>query len=202
MSVNSEMTAIANAVRDLRGMSGTMGLDAMATNINGAKTAVDAALAALAEKGVTVPAGTKVDGLAALIAAIEAGGGGLSLPPTITHFAVDTYTTTKYGVSYITCGHSLGVKPTAAIAFSAIPRVVEDSGKSYLEACFAFGSGCIFLNPGATGNFDGTVSYENLDKPSAYKRNSSTEMTETSVKFSANSKFYSQSFLVITMRWE
>lgn len=75
MSVNSKMTAIADAVRDLRGMSGTMGLDAMATNINGAKTAVDAALTALSEKGVTVPSGTKVDGLAALIAEIEAGGG-------------------------------------------------------------------------------------------------------------------------------
>lgn len=75
MSVNSKMTAIANAVRDLRGMSGTMGLDAMATNVNGAKTAVDAALAALTEKGVTVPDGTKVDGLSDLIAAIESGGG-------------------------------------------------------------------------------------------------------------------------------
>lgn len=202
MSVNSEMTAIADLIRGLRGVSGKMGLDAMKGHLQDEQDGLDSALTALSEKGVEVPAGTKVDGLAALIAAIEAGGGGLSLPPTITHFAVDTYTTTTYGVSDITCGHSLGVKPTAAIAFSAIPRVVEDTGKNYLEACFAFGSGCIFLNLGATGNFDGTVSYENLDRPSAYKRNSLREMTETSVKFSANSKFYSQSFLVITMRWE
>ena len=51
---------------------GTVSLDDTIDN------AVSDALAALAEKGVTVPAGTKVDGLADLIAAIEAGGGGTS----------------------------------------------------------------------------------------------------------------------------
>lgn len=40
MSVKSKMTAIADAVRTLRGLSGTMGLDAMATNINGASDIV------------------------------------------------------------------------------------------------------------------------------------------------------------------
>lgn len=45
------------------------------TQIDRISGAVSAAIAALSEKGVTVPAGTKVDGLAALIAAIEAGGG-------------------------------------------------------------------------------------------------------------------------------
>ena len=46
------------------------------TQIDRISGAVQSALAALTEKGVTVPPGTKVDGLAALIAAIEAGGGG------------------------------------------------------------------------------------------------------------------------------
>jgi hypothetical protein len=45
------------------------------TQIDRISGAVQSALAALSEKGVEVPAGTKVDGLAALIAAIEAGGG-------------------------------------------------------------------------------------------------------------------------------
>ena len=45
------------------------------TQIDRISGAVSAALTALSEKGVEVPAGTKVDGLAALIAAIEAGGG-------------------------------------------------------------------------------------------------------------------------------
>lgn len=44
------------------------------TQIDRISGAVSDALAALAEKGVTVPEGTKVDGLAALIEAIESGG--------------------------------------------------------------------------------------------------------------------------------
>ena len=54
------------------------------TQIDRISGAVQSALAALTEKGVTVPEGTKVDGLAALIAAIEAGGGGDFLYGTIT----------------------------------------------------------------------------------------------------------------------
>ena len=45
------------------------------TQIDRISGAVSAALTALSEKGVTVPAGTKVDDLAALISGIEAGGG-------------------------------------------------------------------------------------------------------------------------------
>jgi hypothetical protein len=51
------------------------------TQIDRISGAVSAALTALSEKGVTVPAGTKVDGLAALIAAIEAGGGNIDFTP-------------------------------------------------------------------------------------------------------------------------
>ena len=42
MSVKSKMTAIANGLRKLLGLSGTMGLDDMANNINTAQTEVDA----------------------------------------------------------------------------------------------------------------------------------------------------------------
>ena len=135
MSVNSKMTAIANAVRDLRGMSGTMGLDAMATNINGAKTAVDAALAALTEKGVTVPAGTKVDGLAALIAAIEAGGG-LTM-------ARGEYTPAENQNNAI-IEHGLGKAPSL---FILLTKSVYLTGKSYLWFACGFESGSDF-NPG------------------------------------------------------
>ena len=60
------------------------------TQIDRISGAVSAALAALKEKGVTVPDGTKVDGLAALIAAIEAGGGSGGLK-----FAKGTYIPTS-----------------------------------------------------------------------------------------------------------
>lgn len=49
------------------------------TQIDRISGAVSAALAALSEKGVTVPEGTKVDGLAELIEAIASGGGGVDL---------------------------------------------------------------------------------------------------------------------------
>ena len=42
MSVNSKMTAIANPVRTLAGKTGSMGLDAMASNLNSAVTEVNA----------------------------------------------------------------------------------------------------------------------------------------------------------------
>lgn len=41
MSVNSKMTAIANEIRELSGTTGTMGLDAMATNVAEANGLVD-----------------------------------------------------------------------------------------------------------------------------------------------------------------
>ena len=71
------------------------------TQIDRISGAVQSALAALAEKGVTVPAGTKVDGLAALIAAIEAGGGSEVIDEiikgTLTH--VYSNTATEVGTS-------------------------------------------------------------------------------------------------------
>ena len=76
MSVNSKMTAIADKIRTLLGLTGTMGLDEMAAHLGTEQSNVTAALAAIAGKGVTVPEGSNSDSLAALIAAIEAGGGG------------------------------------------------------------------------------------------------------------------------------
>lgn len=77
MSVDSKMTAIADKIRGLLGLTGEMGLDAMATNLGTEQANVTAALTALAEKGVDVPAGSNSNALVGLIAAIEAGGGGL-----------------------------------------------------------------------------------------------------------------------------
>lgn len=76
MSVDSKMTAIADKIRGLLGLTGEMGLDAMATNLTTEQANIDAALSAIANKGVTVPDGSTSDALAALIDGIEAGGGG------------------------------------------------------------------------------------------------------------------------------
>lgn len=69
------MTAIANPIRTLTGTTGNLTLDQMAEQLTEANTDVAAALAALTEKGVDT-SGAGLADIAALIAAIEAGGGG------------------------------------------------------------------------------------------------------------------------------
>lgn len=113
MSVNSEMTAIADLIRGLRGVSGKMGLDAMKGHLQDEQDGLDSALAALAEKGVTVPDGTKVDGLAALIAAIESGGGsggvdvswfeGMSFEEGSVTFDADTFSYNAIATGFTQC---------------------------------------------------------------------------------------------------
>lgn len=73
MSVDSKMKAIADQIRTLIGSTGTMGLDAMATNLTAANSAVASAKTAIANKNVSVPSGADVTDLAALIESISAG---------------------------------------------------------------------------------------------------------------------------------
>lgn len=53
----------------------------IATDVSRIKGNITAALAAIADKGVTVPDGSTSDALASLIASIEAGGGGGDISP-------------------------------------------------------------------------------------------------------------------------
>lgn len=74
MLVKSEsLTSIADKIRVLKGTTESMSLDDMETELGTVDNAVTAALSALVEKGVEVPEGTNVTGLAELIAAIETG---------------------------------------------------------------------------------------------------------------------------------
>ena len=77
---NTTLTNIANPIRTLRGLSGALTPEEMAANAGTEQSNVTAALAALAEKGVTVPDGANSDDLAELIGAIESGGSGGTLP--------------------------------------------------------------------------------------------------------------------------
>lgn len=90
MSVASKMTAMANSIRALLGLTGTMGLDAMVTHISTEKTNVDNALSAIAGKGVEVPSGANSGNLAALIASIT-GGGDSALAESIIYRTIESY---------------------------------------------------------------------------------------------------------------
>lgn len=90
-----------------------MSIQTELTRLTNAKAAIKAAIEG---KGVTVPAATLLDGMAALIEAIEAGGGG-------GNFSIETGTIT-FAESYkpysapLVISHSLGKVPFAFIAYN------------------------------------------------------------------------------------
>ena len=67
----------------------------IATDVSRIKGNITAALAAIADKGVTVPDGSTSDALASLIASIEAGGGGGGGGAESGEWACGTYTPTE-----------------------------------------------------------------------------------------------------------
>ena len=81
------------------------------TRIESAKTAIATAIEG---KGVAVPEGTKLDGLAALVESIEAGGGDFSIQTGTITFA-EMY---KPGSTPLVISHSLGKTPFAFIAYN------------------------------------------------------------------------------------
>ena len=104
-----------------------MSIQTELTRITNAKAAVKAAIEG---KGVTVPEGTKLDGMAALVEAISAGGG--------MNFVTGTFTTTDDITSNIVITHDLGVKPQ--LFFVACSQDIERSysGSSPKVMVFAY----------------------------------------------------------------
>ena len=80
---DTTLTGIADMIRSLLGLTGTMTTDQMQTNLTTEQANITAALAALAEKGVTVPAGATSNELEELIRAISVGGGMRKITATI-----------------------------------------------------------------------------------------------------------------------
>ena len=100
-----------------------MSIQTELTRITNAKAAIKTAIEG---KGVTVPAGTLLDGMAALIESIEAGGGG---GIRATYGTVVPTATTS--MDFVAIEHGLGVRPSFVISF------VLPDGNTETEADFA-----------------------------------------------------------------
>ena len=92
-----------------------MSIQTELTRLTNAKTAIQTAIEG---KGVTVPSGTLLDGMAALIESIEAGGGNFSVETGSITFA-ESY---KPKSTPLVINHSLGKKPFAFIAYNGTAR--------------------------------------------------------------------------------
>ena len=90
-----------------------MSIQTEITRIESAKTAIATAIEG---KGVTVPTGTKLDGLAALVESIEAGGGGFQV-------ALGTFipaeTKSLNSIPPVSIEHNAGFTPDAFIFYQA-----------------------------------------------------------------------------------
>lgn len=73
MSIQSSMTAIANKIRAIRGITGTMGLSTMETNLTTVQTDINNAFTAVGNKKGTVPSSKVSGNLASAINSIPAG---------------------------------------------------------------------------------------------------------------------------------
>lgn len=71
--VNTKMTTIADKIRSLLGITGKMGLDAMATNLETEKANIESAFSAVGSKGGTIPESKTSGNLASAIETIFTG---------------------------------------------------------------------------------------------------------------------------------
>ena len=100
----------------------------IATDVSRIKGNITAALAAIADKGVTVPDGSTSDALASLIASIEAGGGG------VTGITYGIYIPAVTGYDH-TIEHGLGVVPKI---FAICAASYVDAGSYVLDSAHGF----------------------------------------------------------------
>lgn len=96
MSINTAMTSIADRIRGLLGLTGTMGLDAIASNLAVEQVNISDAFAAVSSNGGTVPDSQVSGNLAAAIGTIPTGA-------TVQRES-GTFTTDTGGNSIVECG--------------------------------------------------------------------------------------------------
>lgn len=96
MSIATKMTAIADKIRAILGISSKMGLDAMSTNLGTVQTNIASAYTSVGNKGGTVPSSKTIGNLASAVDSIQLG-------VTVKRKA-GTYTTNSSGKATVNCG--------------------------------------------------------------------------------------------------
>ena len=91
MSFNSKMTAIADQIRELRGMSGSLSLDTMNTRLEEVRGYISDAFTAIGNKGGTVPTSKVSGNLVSAINSIPDGGDGVTVEQATPTIVVDNY---------------------------------------------------------------------------------------------------------------
>lgn len=108
------------------------------TQIDRLETAKNAIVSAITGKGVSVPSGTKLDGLAALIASITTGGGsggGGGLPSGVSALTFGTFTPTSDCTSDWPIYHDLGQTPNFFLFYTNDMHTIADmAGYCFVQA--------------------------------------------------------------------
>ena len=125
-----------------------MSIQSEIDRIVGGKTSIATAIEG---KGVTVPTGTKLDGLAALVESIEAGGGKI---------ASGEFTLSEDVRNY-TVQHNLGVTPNFAVLFYSFSYGTSRKNRGY--ACFAYNNSQNGVYRSTGSLTDGSASYALTD---------------------------------------
>lgn len=131
MSVKSAMTAIADKIRALRGISGTMGLDAMSTNLATIQTDISSAFTAVGNKGGTAPSSKVSGNLASAINSISSG--------VTVQRESGSFTTNSSGSATVSCGFQPDLvtfdagsnSQSSAESYPGFP--FQESGESSIE---------------------------------------------------------------------
>lgn len=132
-----------------------MSIDTELARLTNAKAAIKAAIEG---KGVTVPDGTLLDGMASLIEGIEAGGGGINV-------AQGTFIPEENTISF-TAIHNLGKMPRiycVMLATNTSRGISKETNPTY-----RFLLGCDFWSNGALFKFDYISSFQ-AERVSYYK---------------------------------
>lgn len=208
MSVNSKMTAIADKIRTLLGITGTMGMDAMATNLGKAVTEVDAQTALIQQikillfgepevqypEGALIPVTSFTDGKQyALVAVIN------GVHRYINTTTYNNYTMNATQVAVAESGEDYVVFDTTPALFTAVASgdgFLLKNGNNYLHGTSSGGTALRVgttqavwtVDTSETGGFSSGKYYAKEDANSVWLFNKSGNYN-WSIKFETDGSF-------------